>query len=197
MLHCIKAFIEFIDRSPVLSPLCSSISTVSDAARRAAAHRSPMWYWREVLRGEGGGGCPKRVCWSSHFITPDPGHPGAELRCRARHLDALVDTRFFDTVAFGVEVILLFFRLKTRRVHLRGCSPWEQRAQRSGTGRARRMPQPPLGSWVRRWPRCRREAASSTARYSRGFLIPVLFGPACAEARRQTPESDVMSYLLF
>lgn len=136
-----------------------STSTASDAESRALCDN-----WGEVVHT-----VLKRVWWSSLLITPDPGHPGAELRCWASYLDAL-DTEYLTEIKNNLEVaqedcvVCCFFA--TEKVHLCDCSPWEQqRVQRSGTRRARRMRQcqPPPGSWAR----SRREAASWRARYGK------------------------------
>lgn len=86
-------------------PLPSFVYPPSNSApaRRAAAHRSPPCDTDGRCKRWGR---PERVCQCRRFITPDPGHPGAELH---RTSDAL-DIRSLNTV------VLLWLRLLRRLI---------------------------------------------------------------------------------
>ena len=63
-------------------PRCTGAPCDTDGRRkrRRTRKRRRRWWGR-----------PERVGWSSHFhITPDPGHPGAELHCKSSSFGRLL-----------------------------------------------------------------------------------------------------------
>lgn len=151
-----KAFISFINRAPLPSPHLTSPSSSAPSLMLQGVPRrtgAPCDTEGRCWGGGGSGGVLKEFAGPHSSSLQIQAIPG-----RSHTVELIIWTLWILSLCNPVVVALegscccgcgcFFILTEDDKVHLCDCSPWEQRAQCSGTGRARRMaqPQPPPGS---------------------------------------------------